>query len=123
MLDMHCPRCQRENRLQAKFCEECGASLAESCGHCGAALSTSAKFCSECGRAVGVTPEPGARFASPHTYTPKHLAERILSSKSALEGERNRSRCCLPTSKDPWSCWRIEIPRKPASSWIRSSSA
>jgi class 3 adenylate cyclase len=87
---MHCPRCQRENRPQAKFCEECGAPLATSCEHCGAALSTSAKFCSECGRAAGVPFEPGARFASPDAYTPKHLAERILTSKAALEGERKQ---------------------------------
>ena len=87
---MHCPRCQRENRPQAKFCEECGAPLARSCGHCGAALSTSAKFCSECGRAAGVHPEPETRFASPDAYTPKHLAERILTSKAALEGERKQ---------------------------------
>jgi class 3 adenylate cyclase/tetratricopeptide (TPR) repeat protein len=87
---MHCPRCQRENRPQAKFCEECGASLARSCGHCGAALSTSAKFCTECGRAAGVYPEPEARFAFPHAYTPRHLAERILTSKTTLEGERKQ---------------------------------
>ena len=85
---MHCLRCQHENRPQAKFCEECGASLARSCGHCGAALTTSGKFCSECGRAASVPPEPETRFASPHAYTPKHLAEKILTSKSALEGER-----------------------------------
>ena len=87
---MPCPRCQRENRPQAKFCEECGAALARSCGHCGAALSTSAKFCSECGRTAGVHPEPETRFASPDAYTPKHLAERILTSKAALEGERKQ---------------------------------
>jgi class 3 adenylate cyclase/tetratricopeptide (TPR) repeat protein len=87
---MPCPQCQRENRPQAKFCEECGASLARSCGHCGAALSTSAKFCSECGRSASVLPEPEARFASPDEYTPKHLAEKILTSKSALEGERKQ---------------------------------
>src|SRR5207237_4817599 len=28
------------------------------------------------------------RFASPESYTPKHLAEKILSSKATLEGER-----------------------------------
>ena len=87
---MPCPRCQRENRPQAKFCEECGAFLARSCGHCGAALSTSAKFCSECGRTAGVHPEHETRFASPDAYTPKHLAEKILTSKSALEGERKQ---------------------------------
>jgi class 3 adenylate cyclase/tetratricopeptide (TPR) repeat protein len=53
-------------------------------------LPTSAKFCSECGRAAGIYPEPEARFASPHAYTPKHLAERILTSKAALEGERKQ---------------------------------
>ena len=34
---------------------------------------------------------PGAtRFASPEAYTPKHLAEKILTSKAALEGERKQ---------------------------------
>jgi class 3 adenylate cyclase/tetratricopeptide (TPR) repeat protein len=39
-----------------------------------------------------VTPEPAPapRFASPDSYTPKHLAERILNSKAALEGERKQ---------------------------------
>jgi class 3 adenylate cyclase len=32
----------------------------------------------------------GARFVSPESYTPKHLAEKILTSKSALEGERKQ---------------------------------
>jgi class 3 adenylate cyclase len=31
---------------------------------------------------------PTAQFAAPDSYTPKHLAEKILTSKSALEGER-----------------------------------
>jgi class 3 adenylate cyclase/tetratricopeptide (TPR) repeat protein len=31
-----------------------------------------------------------SRFASPQSYTPKHLAERILTSRSALEGERKQ---------------------------------
>jgi class 3 adenylate cyclase len=87
---MYCLRCQRENRSQAKFCEECGASLAQSCGHCGAALSTSAKFCSECGRPTSVHPGHEARYTSPDAYTPKHLAEKILTSRSALEGERKQ---------------------------------
>jgi class 3 adenylate cyclase len=30
------------------------------------------------------------RFATPESYTPKHLAERILTSASALEGERKQ---------------------------------
>jgi class 3 adenylate cyclase len=31
-----------------------------------------------------------AKFASPDAYTPKHLAEKILTSKAALEGERKQ---------------------------------
>jgi class 3 adenylate cyclase len=30
------------------------------------------------------------RFDSPQSYTPRHLAEKILTSKSALEGERKQ---------------------------------
>jgi class 3 adenylate cyclase len=30
------------------------------------------------------------RFTAPESYTPKHLAERILNSKAALEGERKQ---------------------------------
>ena len=33
---------------------------------------------------------PTPRFASPESYTPKHLAEKILTSKAALEGERKQ---------------------------------
>ena len=32
----------------------------------------------------------GPAFGPPETYTPKHLAEKILTSKSALEGERKQ---------------------------------
>jgi len=37
---------------------------------------------------VGTAPAPEPRFSAPESYTPKHLAEKILSSKAALEGER-----------------------------------
>jgi class 3 adenylate cyclase/tetratricopeptide (TPR) repeat protein len=84
---MKCPRCQHENRSGAKFCEECATPLAGTCSNCGGQLSATAKFCPECAHPVaGAAPE--ARFASPESYTPKHLAERILTSKAALEGER-----------------------------------
>src|SRR5437879_4194720 len=87
---MHCPRCQTENRPQAKFCEECAAPLARTCAHCGAELSPTAKFCPECAHQVAAGRGAQARFASPESYTPRHLAEKILISKSALEGERKQ---------------------------------
>jgi hypothetical protein len=50
-----------------------------------------AKFCSECGAPAGAAAlSSPRRFASPQQYTPKHLAERILLSKEALEGERKQ---------------------------------
>ena len=41
-------------------------------------------------RLAGAAPPPSPRFASPESYTPKHLAEKILTSKAALEGERKQ---------------------------------
>ena len=85
---MKCSRCQHENPSGAKFCEECAAPLARSCVNCGTQLSATAKFCPEC--AHPVAGPILVRFNSPETYTPKHLAEKILTSKSALEGERKQ---------------------------------
>ena len=87
---MKCPRCQHENRPQAKFCEECAAQLAPTCSNCGSQLSATAKFCPECAHPVTGDKDAQPRFASPQSYTPKHLAEKILTSKSALEGERKQ---------------------------------
>ena len=38
-----------------------------------------------------------SRAPSPEAYTPKHLAEKILTSKAALEGER-AARMTIPTA-------------------------
>jgi class 3 adenylate cyclase len=91
---MRCAKCGHDNRTGAKFCEECGAQLKLACGGCGAQLSPAAKFCSECGLSAGqrVSPSPTSqpRFSTPESYTPRHLAERILTSKTAIEGERKQ---------------------------------
>jgi class 3 adenylate cyclase/tetratricopeptide (TPR) repeat protein len=84
---MKCHCCQAENEEGARFCENCGARLEELCPACGAAVGAGKKFCRSCGAAL--TAEPG-RPASPQSYTPRHLAERILDSRSALEGERKQ---------------------------------
>jgi class 3 adenylate cyclase/tetratricopeptide (TPR) repeat protein len=94
---LNCPNCQHLNRSEAKFCEECGATLPRVCATCGYELSPAAKFCPECGQAIGLsssgkigTSEPQWQFASPEAYTPSHLAEKILTSRAALEGERKQ---------------------------------
>src|SRR5262245_2028712 len=82
---MNCPRCQTQNRESVRFCQECGARLTVRCLKCGAALGPSTKFCSACG-----TRAPAVRSAAPQSYTPRHLAEKILSLGTALEGERKQ---------------------------------
>jgi class 3 adenylate cyclase len=50
-----------------------------------------AEFCGGCGaQMVAAPPGLASRLAAPQTYTPQHLAERILASKAALEGERKQ---------------------------------
>ena len=86
---MKCPKCQHENTVSAKFCEECAVPLAPDriCANCGSEVPSTAKFCAQCGHPQKpVTDDP--RFASPKSYTPKHLADKILNSRAALEGER-----------------------------------
>jgi class 3 adenylate cyclase len=70
-----------------KFCGECGAAVDRSCPSCAARNPAGFKFCGECGNALGKSDAPER---APNEYTPRHLADKILQSKSALEGERKR---------------------------------
>jgi len=86
---MQCPRCQHENPQGMKFCGECGARLASVCPSCGASNPPVQKFCGDCGTGLGQT-DRAAKYGTPQSYTPRHLAEKILTSKAALEGERKQ---------------------------------
>jgi hypothetical protein len=46
------------------------------------------RFCLGCGQPV--EPAAPAFRPEPRTYTPKHLAEKILTTRSALEGKRKQ---------------------------------
>jgi hypothetical protein len=96
---MQCPQCQFDNREGIRFCEECGAKLEQVWPACGTAVPPGHKFCGECGARLSAVPssaaqpsapQPTSRFPSPQSYTPQHLAERIISSRGALEGERKQ---------------------------------
>jgi len=84
---MKCPKCQTENLSDAAFCEECGAPLEAACPTCGAGNRPAAKFCRKCRAPLTAAP---AAAPDPRVYTPKHLADKILTSRSALEGERKQ---------------------------------
>ena len=90
---MKCSRCQQDAPSDAEFCPECGAKLAAICAQCWTANVPGHKFCKKCGQPLTSVVEAGSageRFASPESYTPKHLAEKILTSRQALEGERKQ---------------------------------
>jgi class 3 adenylate cyclase/tetratricopeptide (TPR) repeat protein len=77
------------NAREAKYCGACGARLPTVCGSCGARNPPGHNFCAECGTALDARGTP-SKFSRAEDYTPKHLAERILTSRSALEGERKQ---------------------------------
>jgi class 3 adenylate cyclase/tetratricopeptide (TPR) repeat protein len=98
---MECQQCGHTNRSEAKFCETCGASLARQCPNCRQEVRPGAKFCDQCGYALAAV-APGEQSAPLRDaiidrfharlpeYTPRHLSEKILASKSAMEGERKQ---------------------------------
>jgi class 3 adenylate cyclase/tetratricopeptide (TPR) repeat protein/ribosomal protein L40E len=81
---MRCRKCETENLADSTFCVECGAKLESGCPACGSENPQSAKFCRKCGTALV------GHERTPDQYTPAHLAEKILSSKAALLGERKQ---------------------------------
>ncbi len=64
---MQCPQCGRSNPPGSRFCNGCGAPIVDT--------------------VAAVAP---SRLALPLSYTPRHLAEKILTSRSAIEGERKQ---------------------------------
>lgn len=49
-----CPTCRVNNLSDAKFCQQCGTSLAPvECSQCRTVLLADAKFCPQCGKARG----------------------------------------------------------------------
>ena len=87
---MQCPRCHAQNREDRRFCCDCGLSFADTCTSCGFLNEGSEKFCGGCGRSLTAVALAERKFNSARAYTPKHLAERILNSRAALEGERKQ---------------------------------
>jgi class 3 adenylate cyclase/tetratricopeptide (TPR) repeat protein len=86
---MKCPKCHAENRQDAQFCKQCGAKLEISCPACRRTNQADSKFCDGCGQAlIAVQPPPPLDLSQPHSYTPKFLVEKILTSRTSVEGER-----------------------------------
>lgn len=101
---MKCAQCQFENPAGMKFCGQCGSKLALVCPKCGTEAPPGFKFCGECGSSLAAAPQPPTAVPAPEpergphrapapaaqSYTPQHLADKVLQSKAALEGERKQ---------------------------------
>ena len=87
---MQCPACGHENRDAARFCGACAAALVSevACAACGTSNPVGQRFCDACAQPLAGSGGPPRVRPTPASYTPKHLAERILTSRSAIEGER-----------------------------------
>jgi len=84
---MKCPKCQTENPVDAKFCNACANKLELICPECGKPNPPGSKFCNECSHNLKEPKEP-PDYSEPQSYTPRFLADKILTSRSSLEGER-----------------------------------
>jgi class 3 adenylate cyclase/tetratricopeptide (TPR) repeat protein len=102
---MQCPSCHTDNPSANRFCDQCGEPLEARCPQCGTVLRAGARFCGACGYRLAPSPasveaSPSARpLAAPvappsarpiASYTPKHLADKVLKARSAIEGERRQ---------------------------------
>lgn len=83
---MRCSKCGSDNPAGKKFCEDCGAPLANPCARCGAETTAGKRFCGECGAPLEVAacgaaaPEVSAEMADG--------ARPPIAADSLAEGER-----------------------------------
>jgi Double zinc ribbon len=89
---MQCPGCGFQNPDGMRFCGKCGASIGVTCARCRFENPPGFEFCGECGAPLASSQRADSplRVLEPRFYTPKHLADKILTSRSALEGERKQ---------------------------------
>ncbi len=107
MVAVTCPACTREHPAGAAVCSACGVALPRLCPRCARANTPDSNFCSNCGASLQggaavadpataapasltATPEAFVRTVQPRAYTPNHLVEKILTLRSAVEGERKQ---------------------------------
>ena len=86
---MKCPKCRHENPDDATFCNGCGLKLELACPECGKVNPPGSRFCNACGQDLRAPKETAPiDYAQPQSYTPKHLADKILTTRTSIESER-----------------------------------
>jgi len=85
---MKCPKCGFENIEEAVFCNKCGSKLEVQCQECGQKNPAGSLFCNKCGHDLKAASEVTVDYSLPQSYTPRFLADKILTTRSSIEGER-----------------------------------
>jgi class 3 adenylate cyclase len=97
---MQCDKCGADNREGVKFCEDCGAKMEIVCPSCGERVPGGKKCCGECGHnltsaAASTRPPadltPDDKVAKIQRYLPQGLADKILSQRDKIEGQRKQA--------------------------------
>jgi class 3 adenylate cyclase/tetratricopeptide (TPR) repeat protein len=94
---MKCPKCQVDNKDNAKFCRKCGVKLLKICPQCSSENLPEDNFCDQCGHDLTRPSEPPSKdlsldekLAKIQQYLPKGLTEKILAQRDRIEGERKQ---------------------------------
>ena len=94
---MKCPGCEYENPGDIKFCGNCGTKLEKLCSNCNSGNPPQFNFCGECGNKLDAVDVSflkdfsiDEKIANIQKYLPKGLADKILSQKDRIEGERKQ---------------------------------
>jgi len=88
------------------FCGRCGTKLSPRCPHCDFENPPGFAFCGKCGanlsESVPAAHSPSRTGGTPRLQTsiPAHLAEKILTSRAALKGERKQVAVLFADLKD-----------------------
>jgi class 3 adenylate cyclase/tetratricopeptide (TPR) repeat protein len=87
--NMICPICKAKNPEGNQFCSECGARFSKICPKCKVENPPNANFCGKCGHDIHKIPDDRILdYEVPDSYTPKFLADKILTTRSSIVGER-----------------------------------
>ena len=89
---MQCSTCNAENREDARFCVQCGATFPLLCPQCGRELPPDARFCDQCGTqlagAEAMEEAGSAAVRALKRLAPREFAERLLATRGQIAGER-----------------------------------
>ncbi len=110
---MKCPKCQFENPEEMQFCGKCASKLELICPNCNFSNPPDFIFCGKCAQNLQEPKETSPiDYSEPQSYTPKHLADKILATRSYIEGEHRFCHCLFCRCSQLHSYVRESRPRR-----------